>query len=43
MSPAADYDARKNLDAFFVPFNNFRMHLNRIANREYKRLFAILF
>jgi len=40
---AADDDARKNLDAFLVAFDNFCVHAHGIADRKISRVFAKLF
>lgn len=39
----SDDDPGKDLDAFFVAFDDLGMHAHRIANREFGRLFAKLF
>src|SRR4051794_25174208 len=31
---AGDYDACENLNAFLVPFQNFRVHIDRVADGE---------
>src|SRR3954466_143223 len=34
VSTAANHDTRKNLNALFIAFNDFRMHANAVANAE---------
>ena len=43
VSATPDDDARENLDAFLVAFDDLGMHLHRVADREFRFALAILF
>ena len=43
MPAATDHDAREDLDAFLVAFDDLRMHAHAVAHLEIQRFLAVLF